>query len=91
MRHAMSHENRNPSNRRRLAALSMALVVVVSVAVFAAATAGPGRAIDWVSDYLIPVAVITGAIVATLALLVWVVQRSPDPPYRDRLQWVALK
>jgi hypothetical protein len=47
---------------------------------------GPGSAIGWVGTYLIPVAVITGAIIATLALLVWVVKRSPDPPYRDRLQ-----
>jgi hypothetical protein len=60
--------------------------VLLVVGIPAAIAFGPGAAIGWVGTYLMPVAVITGAIIATLALLVWVVKRSPDPPYRDRLQ-----
>ncbi len=62
-----------------------ALVLLV-VGILAATVVGPGRAIDWVGSYLVPVAVILGVITAVLALLVWVIERSPDPPYRDRLQ-----
>ena len=77
----MSQENETPANRRRLTALSTMLVVVL-----AATVVGPGRAIDWVGTYLIPVMVILGVVFAAWALLVWALKRLPDPPYRDRWQ-----
>jgi protein-S-isoprenylcysteine O-methyltransferase Ste14 len=60
--------------------------ILLVVGISAAVAFGPGAAIGWFVTYLIPMAVITGAIIASLALLVWVVNRSPDPSYRDRLQ-----
>ena len=82
----MSHENGAPTNRRRtLAALSSMLVVLSMFAVLATIV-GPGRAIEWVGTYLIPVAVVLCVAMVVLALLVWALKRLPDPPYRDRLQ-----
>jgi protein-S-isoprenylcysteine O-methyltransferase Ste14 len=78
----MRHENGTPANRQRLAVLC-AIVVVVLVVVVAATVVGPGKAIDWVGNYLIPVVVITGVVIAALALLVWAVKRLPNPPYRN--------
>ena len=78
----MRHENGTPANRRRLAAISTMLLVVL-VVVLAATVVGPGRAIDWLGNYLIPVGVITGLVIASLALLVWVVKRLPKSPLRD--------
>ncbi len=77
----MRHQNGTPANRR-LAALSTMLAVVL-VVVLAATVVGPGKAIDWLGNYLIPVGVITGLVIASLALLVWVVKRLPESPLRD--------
>ncbi len=85
MRDAIRHENGIPATRRHLAALST-MVVIVLVGVVAAIVVGLGRAIDWVGSYLVPVAVITGVVIACLALLVWVVKRLPESPSRDRYQ-----
>ena len=71
---------------RWLRTIARIVFVLLVVGIPAAITFGPGAAIGWLVTYLIPVAVITGVIIASLALLVWVVKRSPDPPYRDRLQ-----
>ena len=68
---------------RRIARI---LFVLLVVGIPAAIAFGPVAAIGWFITYLIPAAVITGVIIASLALLVWVIERSPDPPYRDRLQ-----
>ncbi len=54
------------------------LVAVVLVIVLAAVVVGPGRAIGWVVDYLIPVGVVTGVIIACLALLSLAFKRHPD-------------
>jgi hypothetical protein len=78
----MSHENGTPANRRPLAALYTMLGVVL-VVVLAATVVGPGRAIDWLGTYLIPVMVILGVVFAAWALLVWALKRLPDPPYRE--------
>jgi len=78
----MRHQNGTPTNRRRLVALST-MAAVVLVGVLAATVVGPGRAIDWLGNYLIPVGVITGLVIASLALLVWVVKRLPESPLRD--------
>jgi protein-S-isoprenylcysteine O-methyltransferase Ste14 len=77
----MRHENETPAKRRRLAALST--IVVVGLVAVAATVVGPAKAIDWLVNYLIPVGVITGVIIASLALLVWAVKRLPNPPYRN--------
>ena len=77
----MRHENGTLANRHRRAALST--IVVVVLVVVAATVLGPGKAIYWVGNYLIPVGVITGVIIASLALLVWAVKRLPNPPYRN--------
>jgi protein-S-isoprenylcysteine O-methyltransferase Ste14 len=76
------HENGSPANRQRLAALATAVVVVLA-GIVAATVVGPGKAIDLLVNYLVPVGVITGVIIAALALLVWAVKRLPNPPYRD--------
>ena len=57
--------------------------VLLVVGIPAAIAFGPGSAIGWVGTYLIPVAVITGVVIASLALLVWVVKRLPESPLRD--------
>jgi hypothetical protein len=60
--------------------------VFLVVSILAAIVVGIERLGYWGGAYLVPVAVILGVITAVLALLVWVIERSPDPPYRDRLQ-----
>ncbi len=57
--------------------------VLLVVGILAAITVGPSKAIYWLGAYLIPVGVITGVIIASLALLVWAVKRLPNPPYRN--------
>ena len=85
-----AHKSRVGRVAHRLArwvrTIARIVFVLLVVGIPAAIALGPVAAIGWVVTYLIPVAVITGAIIASLALLVWVVKRSPDPPYRDRLQ-----
>ncbi len=72
----MRHENGTPANRQRLAALATAVVVVLA-GIVAATVVGPGKAIDWLVNDLIPVGVITGVIIAALALLVGQSRGSP--------------
>jgi protein-S-isoprenylcysteine O-methyltransferase Ste14 len=62
------------------------MFVVLSMFVGGAATVGPGRAIDWVVAYLIPVVVVLCVVIAVLALLTWALKRLPASPYRDRWQ-----
>ena len=78
----MRHENESPANRQRLAALATAVVVVLA-GIVAATVVGPGKAIDWLVNYLVPVGAITGVIIAALALLVWAVKSLPNPPFRN--------
>ncbi len=65
----MMRENGSPANRRRLAALSV-LLVVAWVGLLVAAVVGPGRAIDWVVNDLIPVVVVMGVIFGVYGLAV---------------------
>ena len=66
----MRHENETPAKRRRLAALFTIVVVVLVVVV--AVVVGPGRAIGWVGDYLIPVGLVVGVFgVAVVLFLRW--------------------
>jgi protein-S-isoprenylcysteine O-methyltransferase Ste14 len=78
-REARSRRQARP-NRARIATLAALAVLVL---VLAAVVVGPGKAIDWLVNYLIPVGVITGVMIASLALLVWAVKRLPNPPYRN--------
>jgi uncharacterized membrane protein len=71
---------------RPLATLSTMLVVIVLFVGLASIVVGPGRAIDWAGTYLIPVGVITGVVIAALALLVQTVKRLPTSPLRDWYQ-----
>ncbi len=85
MRHAMRHENGTLANRRRLTALSTTLAVVL-VVVVAATVVGPARTIDWLVNVLTPLVVVTGVVIASLALLGWAIKRLPESPLRDWYQ-----
>ena len=65
----MMRENGSPADRR-LAALS-ALLVVALVGLLAAAVVGPGRAIGWVVNDLVPVVVVVGIIFGVYGVAVW--------------------
>ncbi len=65
------------NKRRRLVSLSAILAVVLLLLGLAAVL------VNWVGNVLIPVAVILGVVFVSISLLVWVVNRIPDPPYRD--------
>jgi protein-S-isoprenylcysteine O-methyltransferase Ste14 len=85
MRRATRQENGTSANRILLAAPYAILAVLVGF-LSVAAIMGPDSAIDWVINYLLPVGVITGVVIASLALLVWAVKRLPNPPYQDWYQ-----
>ncbi len=55
--------------RRRLATLSTMLVVIVVLVGLAAIVVGPGRAIDYIGTYLVPVVWILGVLVVVVGLL----------------------
>jgi protein-S-isoprenylcysteine O-methyltransferase Ste14 len=65
------------------ASVATLAAVVFLVLVLAAVVVGPGRAIDWLVNYLIPVGVITGVIIASFALLLYAFKRLPESPLRD--------
>ncbi len=79
----LEQEARNSGVARRVRTLARVALVLLVVVVVTVIAVRPGRAIDWVGNYLIPVGVITGVIIASLALLVWAVKRLPNPPYRN--------
>jgi predicted MFS family arabinose efflux permease len=64
----MRHENRNPTNRRLHAALYTMLALAFGLAGFVAVV-GPGRAIDWLVTYLLPVVMILGVVLWLYFLL----------------------
>jgi hypothetical protein len=65
----MMRENGSPANRR-LAALRVLLVVAL-VGLLAAAVVGPGRAIGWVVNDLVPVVLVVGIIFGVYGVAVW--------------------
>jgi uncharacterized membrane protein len=65
-------------NRRSRAALYTMLVVVL-LGILAAIFVGPGRAIDWLGTYLVPVAAILAMGVCVLVLLVRLINKIPFP------------
>ncbi len=64
-------------NRRSRAALYTMLVVVL-VGILAAIFVGPGRVIDWLGAYLIPVLVVLGVIVGVFGLAAWEIAKLHD-------------
>ncbi len=64
-------------NRRSRAALYTMLVVVL-VGILAAIVMGPGRVIDWLGAYLIPVLVVLGVIVGVFGLAAWEIAKLHD-------------
>jgi hypothetical protein len=65
----MMRENGSPADRR-LAALRVLLVVAL-VVLLAAAVVGPGRAIGWVVNDLVPLVVVLGMIFGVYGVAVW--------------------
>jgi hypothetical protein len=82
----MSHENGSPAedHRCRLRAASYTMLVVVLVVVLAAIFLGPGRLIDWLDAYLIPMVVVLGGIVGVFGLAVWKIAKLRD---RHKQPW----
>jgi cytochrome c biogenesis protein CcdA len=76
----MSRENTPSVTRRTLLRL---LVLLVGICVLVALA---GLVVGWVGTYLVPVVVIVAVIIYILALGLWVVERWPVPPNRDRRQ-----
>ena len=64
----MSHENGTPTNRRLRAALYTMVALAFGLAGLVAVV-GPGRAIDWIVTYLIPVVIILGVVLLLYVLL----------------------
>jgi hypothetical protein len=65
----MMREDGSPADRR-LAALRVLLVVAL-VVLLAAAVVGPGRAIGWVVNDLVPLVVVLGIIFGVYGVAVW--------------------
>lgn len=65
----MMRENGSPADRR-LATLRVLLVVAL-VVLLAAAVVGPGRAIGWVVNDLVPLIVVLGIIFGVYGVAVW--------------------
>jgi uncharacterized membrane protein (DUF485 family) len=82
----LRQEAHNGRLRRRVRMIARVAVVLLVVGILAAIVVGLESFAYWVGTFVIPVVVILGMVIAVLALLVWVIERSPDPPYRDRLQ-----
>ena len=80
------HEARNSRVVRRVRTIAKAAFVLMVVGIVAAIAVGPGRAIDWLVNDLMPVAVITGVIIAAFALLLYAFKRLPESPLRDWYQ-----
>ena len=82
----MRHENGTPAedHRRRLRAASYTMLLVVLVVVLAAIVVGPGRVIDLVGAYLVPMVVVLGVIVGVFGLAAWEIAKLHD---RQKQPW----
>jgi uncharacterized membrane protein len=45
-----------------------------------------GAVVGWVGTYLVPAVMILAVVILVAVLVMWAVERLPDPPNRDRLQ-----
>ena len=82
----LQREARNNRVARWIRTIARVALVLMVVGILAAIAVGPGRVIDLLVAYLIPVGVITGVVIAALALLVQTVKRLPTSPLRDWYQ-----
>jgi Flp pilus assembly protein TadB len=71
----MRHENIPSVTRRSLLRL---LVLLAGICVLVGLV---GAVVGWVGTYLVPAVVIL-----VVALIMWVIERLPEPPNRDRFQ-----
>ncbi len=76
----MSHEDTPSVTRRGLLRL---LVLLVGICVFVGLV---GIVVGWVGTYLFPLVVILAVVIYIVALGLWVAERWPVPPNRDRRQ-----
>jgi cytochrome c biogenesis protein CcdA len=76
----MRYENIPSVTRRSLLRL---LVLLAGICVLASLV---GAVMGWVGNYLVPVVVILVVVILVVALVMWAVERLPEPPNRDRLQ-----
>jgi hypothetical protein len=76
----MWHENISSVTRRSMLRL---LVLLAGICVLAGLV---GAVVGWVGTYLVPVVVILVVAIYIVALVMWAVERLPEPPNRDRLQ-----
>jgi hypothetical protein len=76
----MRHENIPSVTRRSLLRLVFLLTGICVLAGLVGAVMG------WVGTYLVPVVVILAVVILVVALVMWAVERLPEPPSRDRLQ-----
>jgi cytochrome c biogenesis protein CcdA len=76
----MSHEDTPSVTRRSLLRL---LVLLVGICVFVGLV---GIVVGWVGTYIVPVVVIVAVVIYIVALGLWVAERWPVPPNRDRRQ-----
>jgi hypothetical protein len=76
----MKHQNIPSVTRRSLLRL---LVLLAGICVLASLV---GTEVGWVGTYLVPVVVILVVAIYIVALVMWAVERLPEPPNRDRWQ-----
>ena len=76
----MSHEETPSVTRRGLLRL---LVLLVGICVVVGLV---GAVVGWVGTYLLPVVMIVAVIIYVVALGLWMAERWPVPPSRDRRQ-----
>ena len=76
----MSHEDTPSVTRRSLLRL---LVLLVGICLLVGLV---GAVVGWVGPYLFSVVVILAVVIYVVALGLWVAERWPVPPSRDRMQ-----
>ena len=68
------------SNKPLRLITTIALIFLVLIGVVGlAAVVGP----NWVGNYVVTAIVVLGVVFVLVSATVWVVQRLPNPPYRD--------
>jgi cytochrome c biogenesis protein CcdA len=77
---AMSDEDTPSVTRRSLLRLLVLLVGICGLVALV------GLVVGWVGTYLFPVVVLVAVIIYIVALGLWVAERWPVPPNRDRRQ-----
>ena len=76
----MRHENIPSVTRRSLLRL---LVLLAGICMLVGLV---GAVVGWVGTYLVPAVVILAVAIYIVALVLWAIERLPDPPNRDRVQ-----